>query len=106
MNGIEIWQEAGRAFSQATDAERGFLEASAEPDVRMKLLLQIKAALASWWHDDPEQIPRLLYRIDVDEVKAKTALMSPDPISALAEEILDRLRLTAMSRITYRESRK
>lgn len=94
--------EAGKAFSQATDRETDFLETMHESNARQSFLIHIQAKLSEWWEKDPEQIPRLLYRIDVEEELARRALMSDTPIEKLALEILLRLEKTALSRIEYR----
>lgn len=95
-------REAGKAFSQATDRETAFLEEMKESNARQLFLLHVQSRLSEWWQKDPEQIPRLLYRIDVEEELARAALMSKQPVEALALEILNRLEKTAQSRLEYR----
>ncbi len=95
-------REAAKAFSEATDRETTFLEEMNKSNARQLILLHIQSRLAAWWDKDPEQIPRLLYRIDVEEELARRALMSEKPIEELAHEILLRLEKTARSRIEYR----
>lgn len=102
MNQLLLIQEAGKAFSKATDQETAFLEAMEESNARELFLLHIQSRLALWWEKDPEQIPRLLYRIDVEEEFARAALLSDRPIESLAIEILKRLEKTAKSRLDYR----
>lgn len=97
-----VIREAGRAFSEATDRETAFLEEMKESNARKLFLLHIQSRLSEWWQKDPEQIPRLLYRIDVDEELARRALMSKQPVEELALEILKRLEKTAQSRLAYR----
>ncbi len=102
MNQLSLIQEAGKAFSQATDRETAFLAEMKESNARQLFLLHIQSRLSAWWEKDPEQIPRLLYRIDVEEELARRALLSKQPIEELALEILQRLEKTAQSRLDYR----
>lgn len=103
MDQLRLFQEAGKAFSQATDRETAFLEAMEEGNARELFLLHIESRLTYWWDKDPEQIPRLLYRIDVEEENARAAFLAKEPIKSLAVEIVKRLEKTAMSRLEYRE---
>lgn len=102
MNQLSLIQEAGKAFSQATDRETAFLAEMKESNARQLFLRHIQSRLSVWWEKEPEQIPRLLYRIDVEEELARKALMSDQPVENLAIEILNRLEKTAQSRLDYR----
>lgn len=100
--GQEIYLEASKAFRQITGEEQELLDLISSPDSRQILENHIMAVLTKWWTSDPEQIPRLLYRIDVDERQARAAFESDAPIPGLASLILLRLEQTAQSRIAYR----
>ncbi len=103
---LALWQEVGSAFGAASESEAALLEICDSPDRRSLLLQHITSTLQRWWQDDPERIPRLLYRIDVPEARALMAFGSEQPIDALAEAILDRLQQTARSRLAYREEKR
>ncbi|MEL7342863.1 MAG: hypothetical protein AAGM67_20430, partial [Bacteroidota bacterium] len=85
----EVYLEAGKAFRNITGEEEGLLDLMASPDARQALETHIMAILTKWWTSDPEQIPRLLYRIDVDEGKARIAFESETPVPGLAKLILN-----------------
>ena len=99
----ELWQEADRSFVKASELELVFLEKSSEDEYRQALLERIETALRALWEEDPGRVMSLIYRIDVLEPKVERAFSSPDPMKALAEEVLARLRQTAASRIAYRK---
>lgn len=92
-----VWRQVRQSGS-----EQQFRQMVARPDSRQQLLTTIATQVAQWWEQDPEQIPRVLYRIDVDERIAREAFGSADPIGELAEAILQRLTLTAQTRLHYR----
>lgn len=79
-----------------------FLEKSSENEYKLALLERIETSLRALWAEDPGRVMSLLYRIDVLEPRVNAAFRSPDPMKALAEEVLARLRQTAASRIAYR----
>jgi hypothetical protein len=74
------------------------VHAPTEEEFRQALTLVLREEL----NRKPERVFQFLYRVDVDEAKARKALLDPDPPKALAELIVRRLIQTWHIRQLYK----